>query len=170
MSLPRPRAWPIWLAAAVPLPGAAQAAGEVGLPLGSVPRAVVIEDLEGNDVDLDGYIGHGPVLIEFWATWCKLCEALAPEMASAVARYGDRVVFLGVAVSVNQSKGSVRRRLRDHPVGHAMLWDTRGRAASAFKAPSTSYVVILDARGRVVYTGVGGDQRIVAALDDLLAP
>jgi hypothetical protein len=31
-------------------------------------------------------------------------------------------------------------------------------------APTTSYVVILDAEGRVAYTGSGGDQEIAAAL------
>jgi hypothetical protein len=30
-------------------------------------------------------------------------------------------------------------------------------------APTTSYVVALDARGRVVYTGVGEDQDIAGA-------
>ena len=31
-------------------------------------------------------------------------------------------------------------------------------ATRAYQAPSTSYVVVLDAKGRVVYTGVGADQ------------
>jgi TATA-box binding protein (TBP) (component of TFIID and TFIIIB) len=34
----------------------------------------------------------------------------------------------------------------------------------AFQAPSTSYVVLLDASGKVAYTGVGADQDIEAAL------
>ena len=34
----------------------------------------------------------------------------------------------------------------------------------AFQAPSTSYVAVLDASGKVVYTGVGEDQDIEAVL------
>jgi hypothetical protein len=33
-----------------------------------------------------------------------------------------------------------------------------------FNVPATSYVVVLDRQGRIVYTGVGGDQDLVAAV------
>jgi hypothetical protein len=36
----------------------------------------------------------------------------------------------------------------------------------AFQAPATSYVVILDGQGRVVYTGIGADQDLDAALEE----
>ncbi len=45
-----------------------------------------------------------------------------------------------------------------------ILWDTDGRATRAFQAPSTSYVAVLDAKGRVVYTGTGADQNIEEAV------
>jgi uncharacterized membrane protein YeiH len=45
-----------------------------------------------------------------------------------------------------------------------VLWDGRGAAVRAFRAPATSYVVVLDAAGRVVYTGIGADQDIEMAL------
>ena len=45
------------------------------------------------------------------------------------------------------------------------LWDGNGAAVRAFQAPSTSYVAVLDAKGRVVYTGVGADQDLDAALE-----
>jgi hypothetical protein len=45
-----------------------------------------------------------------------------------------------------------------------VLWDTNGRATRAFEAPSTSYVVALDATGKVVYTGLGDDQDVREAM------
>jgi ribosomal protein S5 len=33
-----------------------------------------------------------------------------------------------------------------------------------FLVPATSYVIVLDRNGKVVYTGVGGDQDLVAAV------
>jgi hypothetical protein len=44
-----------------------------------------------------------------------------------------------------------------------VLWDARGAAVRAFQTPSTSYVVALDASGRVVYTGLGEEQDLDAA-------
>ncbi len=140
-------------------------AQDVGLPLGTVPDAVVLEDLDGEPVDLADHIGQGPVLLEFWATWCPLCEALEPRMEAAYERYGDEVEFLVVAVGVNQSPRRIRRHLEDAPIPGRVLWDGRGRASRAFQAPTTSYIVVLDADGRVTYTGTGEDQDIVAAVE-----
>ena len=44
------------------------------------------------------------------------------------------------------------------------LYDTRGDATDKWEVPATSYVVVLDKTGKVVYTGVGGDQNIDAAI------
>jgi thiol-disulfide isomerase/thioredoxin len=146
----------------------AQATNQVGLPVGTVPDAVTLEDLDGNPVELASYIGDRPVLLEFWATWCPVCAKLAPELDRAHRRFRDRVAFVIVAVGINQSPRSVRRHLEDHPMPYPVLWDGRGRAVRAYKAPTTSYVAILDADGRVAYTGVGEEQKLEAALEAIL--
>lgn len=140
------------------------AAQDVGLPLGSTPTAATVQDLDGNEVDLARYVGSGPVLLEFWATWCPICRALEPKLAAAHERFGDRVDFLRIGVAVNETPRSIRRHLKDHPLPGTVLYDARGNATRAFEAPTTSFIVILDAAGRVAYTGVGEDQDIDAAL------
>jgi len=147
------------------LAGPSAWAQDIGLPIGSVPAAVTIENLDGDTVDLGQWIGRQPVLFEFWATWCPNCAALFPRMEAAHRRFGDTVAFVVIAVAVNQSQRSIRRHLEKHPMPFAVLWDTRGRAVRAFDALTTSYVVVLDAAGRVVYTGVGSDQDLEAALE-----
>ena len=137
---------------------------EIGLPVGAVPPVVQIEDLDGKPVDLAAYIGKRPVLVEFWATWCPLCKALLPKLEAAHRQYGDRVQFVVVAVAVNQTKASILRHQASHAMPFPIYWDSDGRATRAFQAPSTSYVVVLDARGRVVYTGSGSDQDIETAV------
>lgn len=158
------------LLSATLLVAAPAAAQQVGLPLGSVPDAVQVEDLDGEAVDLGTLIGEGPLLVEFWATWCPLCEALEPRIEAARERFGDRVDFVIMAVGVNQTPRRIRRHLEDHPAPGRVLFDGRGRATRAFAAPTTSYIVVLDAAGRVIYTGVGEDQDIEAAVERALAP
>jgi len=147
-----------------PAAAAAQERGDIGIALGERPELVEIEDLEGNKVSLADYIGGRPALIEFWARWCELCEALHPQMVDSHSRYGDRVAFVAVAVAVAQSQRSVRRHLEDMPTEFPTLWDEGGRAVRAFLAPGTSYIVVLDAQGRVTYTGSGAGQDIEAAV------
>lgn len=159
----------VTLTAALAAMPTALRAQDAGLPLGTVPEAVVLEDLEGRPVDLGDYIGKKPVLVEFWATWCPVCEALQPRIEAAHRRFGDDVAFLVVAVGINQNPGRIRRHLERHPMPGLLLWDGQGRAARAFQAPTTSYVVVLDASGRVVYTGTGEDQEIEAAIEKAVA-
>ena len=137
---------------------------DVGIAVGAMPPAVTVRDLDGKPVDLAQYIGKKPVLVEFWATWCPICKALLPKMEAAQRRYGDKVEFLVVAVAVNESQNSVRRHLSQHPMPFTFLWDADGAAVRAFQAPSTSYIVVLDAGGKVVYTGVGEEQDVEAAV------
>lgn len=142
----------------------AQDEGDLGIAIGAKPPAVTVEDLDGRPVDLGQVVGKKPVLLEFWATWCPLCEALLPRLEAAHRRYGSQVEFVAIAVAVNQSQSSVKRHLARHPIPFRFLWDTNGNAVRAFQAPSTSYVVVLDGDGRVAYTGSGDAQDIDAAV------
>ena len=137
----------------------------VGIPIGQTAPAVTIQDLAGNSVELARWVGKKPVIVEFWATWCPVCAELLPRMEAARLKYGDRVEFLVVAVAVNQSANTVRRHLARHPMPFTFLWDVNGNAVRAFQAPATSYVAVLDGQGKVVYTGIGADQDIEAALE-----
>lgn len=143
---------------------------DVGIAVGATPAATTIETLDGVPVDLAQYFGKKPVLLEFWATWCPICQALLPRMTAAHANYGDRVTFLVIGVAVNESKSSIQRHLAEHPMPFQFLWDTNGNATRTFDAPSTSYVVVLDAHGKVVYTGTGSDQNLDKAIQKGLKP
>ncbi len=136
----------------------------IGIPVGETPPAVTLQNLNGDSVSLSQWIGKKPVLIEFWATWCPICAELLPRMEAAHKKYGDRAEFLVVAVAVNESQNTVRRHLEKQPMPFTILWDGSGAAVRAFQAPNTSYVAVLDATGRVVYTGVGADQDIEGGL------
>jgi thiol-disulfide isomerase/thioredoxin len=145
----------------------ALAAQDLGIKIGAVAPAAMVEGLDGAPVDLAKYIGKRPVLIEFWATWCENCKALEPRLLAAQRQFGDRVRFVGVAVSVNESPELVRRYVERHGIRHDILYDRSGDASEAYDVPATSYVVIVDKNGKVVYTGLGGDQDLDAALRKL---
>jgi thiol-disulfide isomerase/thioredoxin len=139
-------------------------AQDVGLELNATPAPVTIEDLDGKPVDLAQFIGKKPVLLEFWATWCGLCKQLEPTMLQAHKKFGNKVEFLIVAVGVNQNPRSVKRHFEGKAIPGRILWDGEGKAVRAFMAPGTSYVVMLDAKGRVVYTDLGGEQKLETVL------
>ena len=132
--------------------------------MGATPAAATVESLDGKPVALERWVGKTPVLIEFWATWCPQCKELEPAMIAAQKKYGAKVKFLAVAVSVNQSPELVKRYATKHALPSEILFDRSGAATDVYDVPATSYVVILDRTGKVVYTGQGGDQNLDHAL------
>lgn len=140
-------------------------AQDIGLPLGTPAPAAIVQDLAGKPVDLGRYVGKGPVLLEFWATWCPLCTALEPALTAAHARWGGTVQFVAVGVGVNETPGSIRRHLADHPLPFPVYFDASGAAVRAYQAPTTSYIVVLDRTGKVTYTGTGSEQDLAPALE-----
>jgi len=153
----------------VALAGQARAQDE-GIALGARAPAVVVNDIDGKPVNLADYIGKKPILLEFWATWCSVCEELLPKVKAAHAMYGEKVVFLGVNVTVNQTPERVRRWIANNDPPYRTLYDDKGVSTRAYEAPVTSYIVIVDAAGKVAYTGTGADQDLAGALARVTRP
>ena len=144
------------------LPAIASAQG--GIAVGSRAPDAKVETVDGKAASLSRYIGKSPLLIQFWATWCGNCKALEPQLSAAAKKYKGKVAFVGVAVGVNQSATLVKRYAEKHRLPLAVYYDRTGDAADRYDVPATSYIVVIDRAGKVVYTGLGAEQNIDAAI------
>lgn len=141
---------------------------QLGIDIGAKAPDATVETLDGKPAQLAAAFAGKPAVIEFWATWCPNCRELEPALAAAQKKHAGTVVFIGVSVSVNQSPERVRRYTAEHLLGFTHFYDRRGDAVGDYDVPATSYVVVLDRSGKVVYTGVGGKQDIEAAIQKAL--
>ena len=153
--------WYLVLGLVAPVVAGAQ---ESGIEVGKIAPAAAVQTLDGKAADLSQYIGKKPVLLEFWATWCPVCKELEPTMKTMQAKYGSKVEFVGVAVSVNESPALVKRFVANHKMPWTQVFDSKGVATDVYDVPATSYVVVINKAGKVVYTGVGAKQDIEAAI------
>jgi len=143
-------------------------AQDVGIAIGEKGPGGPLETLEGKAVDLSTYLGKGPVVLEFWATWCGNCKEMEPSMRAAMKKYAAQAQFITVAVSINQSLDRVKGWQKANTLPGTILYDRKGEVSGAYDAPATSYLVVLDKNGKVVYTGVGGKQNVDAAVKKAL--
>ncbi len=143
---------------------AVRAQDPMGLAVGTKAPSASLQTLDGKHIDLASYLGKGPVVLEFWALWCGNCKELEPELLSLVKKYEGKVTFVSVAVSVNESPERVQKYITKYGFTHQVVFDATGAATDAYKVPATSYVVVVDKNGKIVYTGLGGDQKLEAAV------
>lgn len=139
-------------------------AQEEGVAVGIMAPNATVQKLDGRPIELSQFIGKKPVVMEFWATWCPVCKSLQPKIDAAIKKYGPKVTFVTIAVSVNQSAARVAAWHKQNPIAMEMVYDANGKATAAYDPPATSYLVVINKAGRVVYTGLGADQDVDAAI------
>ncbi len=156
------------LAALLVSPATGVAQG-VGLQVGATAPDVTLADLDGNALTLRSVAPLGkPALIEFWAIWCENCEALQPQLDRIVEEHRDAINVVAVAVAVSQTERRVKRHVEAEAHDYPYLWDGQGAAVRAYNAATTSIVILVDAEGKVVYSGVGSGQDLVGEVAKLL--
>ncbi|MFN5515509.1 MAG: thioredoxin family protein [Cyanobacteriota bacterium] len=69
----------------------------------SQSAATSLEAQARQSLPLETALSNGkPTLTEFYANWCRSCQAMAPDLAKLKQEYGDRVNF--VMLNVDNSK------------------------------------------------------------------
>jgi thiol-disulfide isomerase/thioredoxin len=109
----------------------------------------------GGRVDLGKL--DGPVVLNFWASWCGPCRAEQRGLEQASRQLaGDGVKFVGV--NIRDDRAAAAAYLKEFSVSYPSLYDRPGKLAAALgrdapPAPPTTLVV--DAKGRVAARIVG---------------
>lgn len=72
------------------------------LQIGRKMPNFTLQNLQGKEVSLSDYEGK-IVLVNFWATWCKFCDAEMPDL-QRLSEENEDLVVLGVNVGENHGK------------------------------------------------------------------
>lgn len=107
-------------------------------------------DADGVQRSLDDL--EGPVVIDFWGTWCAPCIASIPKMKALREQWGSKITFLALASEKEGGHAAWRATVRKHAWGegfvHWMHWDPDLNARwSIVKWPT---YVVLDDEHRIV--------------------
>lgn len=124
--------------------------------------------LDGRPFDAATLAGTDAV-VWFWAPWCTICRAEAPEVAEIAARYADRVQLIGVA---GRGELDAMRAFVDETgtgsVTHVA--DLDGDIWSAFGVYGQPAYAFIDDSGEIeVFVGGLGGDALVERIDQLLA-
>ncbi len=128
---------------------------EVGYGVGQRAPDFALPDFSGVPVSLSAFRGC-PVVLDFWASWCKPCQVSVPKLEALRQKYqafGLKVV----AVSLDYRREDAARFLEAHGIrGFINLWApfSESRAvAHLFGIESIPRTVFLDRQGIIRFIG-----------------
>jgi cytochrome c biogenesis protein CcmG/thiol:disulfide interchange protein DsbE len=113
--------------------------------------------ITGDQVNFHETLGKGPVVINFWATWCKPCLKEMPHMNRLAGEYTDRVTFLAVNADASKAVAKVA------PLIQAKGWDnlivpldTGAELQQILQVGGLlPFTIIFDGQGREIYRHIG---------------
>jgi cytochrome c biogenesis protein CcmG/thiol:disulfide interchange protein DsbE len=109
-------------------------------------------DLDGEKVVLEDFLGRGPVLVQFWATWCKPCLKEMPYIQRMHEAYAERgLTVLSVATDSPKTQSRVKREVRGKKFTFRVLLDPAEELLRQLQGREVPYVVVIDAEGSFRY-------------------
>jgi peroxiredoxin len=130
-----------------------------------------LKDLAGQRVVLSELLGKGPILISFWATWCKPCVKELPHLNDLYKKYKDRgLLVMAISEDGPRSLSKVQSFVAGNRWDFLVLLDDNCAVQRKFNFRAVPYVVLLDKDGRIVHSRMGyrpGDENV---LEEKLLP
>ena len=146
----------------------------LGPPSGAekAPR-LVLENLDGSTFSLEEALKEGPVVLDFWATWCKPCIKALPKLQALSEEFaGRRVQVLTINVDGPRNLPKVRPFLQRHKLTLPVLLDETNEVLKQFQLVGMPATLIIREDGTVFYKHQGYrpgyEEKIRAKLDELL--
>ena len=115
-----------------------------------------LENLDGDQVELFNEVGDGPILLSFWATWCKPCLEELNEYKQIYSEYKDKgFKMFAISTDDENSVAKVKPLVKSKGYNFPVLLDTNSDAVRLYYAQSIPYSVILDKEGMIIYSHLG---------------
>jgi thiol-disulfide isomerase/thioredoxin len=136
------------------------------IPGTPAPKAAV-NLLDGGAVNLHDLVQHGPLVLDFWATWCVPCRSVHPIMERLHAEYAGKGARF-IAVSSGEEAAAVRAFAAKHLKNIAVAIDSDGALARAFEAKAVPWIVVIGRDGVIRAVFRGAHDALEADLRQLL--
>ncbi|MDX9996238.1 MAG: TlpA disulfide reductase family protein [Rhodocyclaceae bacterium] len=142
--------FPLPLLCAVLLAGLVSSCGgepPAKLNTGDAAPAFKTDRPDGTAVDFPAAYAGKPVVLRFWADWCKFCEPEMKLIDAVRERHGGRFAIL--AVNAGQDKATVDAFMKKLGVGYPSALDESSKIARTYGVVGLPTTFLIDGRGIV---------------------
>jgi peroxiredoxin len=131
--------------------------GSSGLT-GKKAPAVELQAVRGDEqIRLSDHRGE-LVVLDFWATWCTVCERQMPKLQKAVQKSELTDDITVILVNTQESGKNRRAKVEKYLERRGLEYRTGlddGSVMRRYGVQGLPTMIIVDRQGRVAYTGVG---------------
>lgn len=127
------------------------------LALAQLPN-VSLKDIEGKSVNITELSKSGkPVIISFFATWCKPCLRELKAIDELYAEWQDETGVEMYIVSTDQGQDSkkVKPFVDGYGWDYHVLLDPNSELKRAMNVQNIPHLFVIDSKGKMVYSHVG---------------
>ena len=104
--------------------------------------------LDGAPVDFPAAYSGKPVVLRFWADWCKYCEGEMKIIDTVRQRHATRGLTI-LAVNAGQDKDTVAAFMQKLGVGYPAAMDESSKIAKSYGVVGLPTTYLIDAQGMV---------------------
>lgn len=122
-----------------------------------------LQDMNGKTVSSQSLLGKGPLVINFWATWCIPCIQEMTAMKPMFDKYkgkGLQVVSISIDDAKTVSKVPAMVKLKGFP--YLILLDLNKEVYQKFGISNAPELLVIDKNGKIVLHHQGytpGDEK-----------
>ena len=115
-----------------------------------------LRNLQGERVNLKTLLAKGPVLLDFWATYCKPCVKAMPKLQKIHEKYGKSgLTVLGVNVDGPRGQNRVKPFLRARRVNFPNALDSDSAVMRRMQVNVLPTTLLITPDGEIALRQVG---------------
>lgn len=116
-----------------------------------------LENIEGSYVMLDSLVNDGPVIINFWASWCKPCKEELPEFNKISNEFKDKgLKVVLITIDKPSQVQKARNYLKTKDIDLELLKDCSMDTYKSFGGSGTvPYTFLIDKDKNIVFRKKG---------------
>jgi peroxiredoxin len=121
-----------------------------------------LKDIDGNSVTFSSFLGESPVVLSFWASWCKPCMIELPILHDLQAKYDTLVTVVCVSVDRPRSVPQAKSLIKSQKFSFITLFDENSEVQKLFNITFIPRLFLIDKNGEIIYDHTGynrGDER-----------
>ncbi|MCF8373356.1 MAG: TlpA family protein disulfide reductase [Bacteroidales bacterium] len=114
---------------------------------------VQVKDISGKNFSTEGITNDGkPIIISFWATWCKPCVKELSAIAEVYEDWQEETGVKLVAVSIDNSRSmsKVAPFINGKAWEYEVLLDPNSEFKRAMNVVNVPHVFLIDGKGNIV--------------------